>query len=182
MKNHLRENKPFCEQNTEAPSALRGSVNPRKPGQKASLTEDHPCNTEILKSCILSYGWSRSELPSHSWHQAKPAKGGGRSIKETPLWDIFFWQSTAWPRHPAGPRNPSLVSSVYGGPRPRIFPGTSGRQNKFPSQEQMFILGFKEYQQIFFQGQWTICSKIIIIITKHIWKHCTIIFFFLRES
>ena len=54
--NHLRENKPFCEQNTEAPSALRGSVNPRKPGQKASLTEDHPCNTEILKSCILSYG------------------------------------------------------------------------------------------------------------------------------
>ena len=132
MKNHLRENKPFCEQNTEAPSALRGSVNPRKPGQKASLTEDHPCNTEILKSCILSYGWSRSKLPSHSWHQAKPAKGGGRSIKETPLWDIFFWQSTAWPRHPAGPRNPSLVSSVYGGPRPRIFPGTSGRQKQIP--------------------------------------------------
>ena len=48
MKNHLRENKPFCEQNTEAPSALRGFVNPRKPGQKASLTEDHPCNAEIL--------------------------------------------------------------------------------------------------------------------------------------
>lgn len=102
MKNHLRENKPFCEQNTEAPSALRGFVNPRKPGQKASLTEDHPCNAEILKSCILSYRWSRSELLTPS----KACQGWGKKHKrESSLRHILLTvyrlaSSPSWSQEP----------------------------------------------------------------------------------
>lgn len=158
MKNHLRENKLFCEQNTEAPSALRAFANPRKPGQKASLTEDHPCNAEILKSCILSYKWSRSQLhPTPD--TSKPCHGWGKkherdsSLRHTLLTVYRLASSPSWSQEPQSSEFSLRWSQTNNIPRHLVKAKTNSlHRNRCSS------FASKKYQQIFFRGQWTICS------------------------